>query len=75
MNKPRLWCLMDLVTDPKTGKLRETLVWSNLGKLAALSWFCVDCYKGTDTEFQWLTVMGVLTCHAAFSQFIMSKAK
>ena len=64
---------MDLVTDPASGRLRETLLWSNLGKASALGWFSYACYKGTDTEVLWLIVMGVLTCHAAFSQFLTQK--
>lgn len=72
--RKRLWCVMDLVTDPVSGKLRETLFWSNMGKGSALGWFGWHCYKGTDTDTLWLIVMAVLTCHAAFSQWIISKA-
>ena len=28
----RRWCVMDLVVDHKTGKLRESAVWSNVGQ-------------------------------------------
>ena len=69
----RRWCFRDLVTDPVSGKLRETLLYSNLGKLAALLWFNWKCWKGTDSVELWLVVMGVLTCHAAFSQFVSSR--
>jgi len=65
---------MDMVTDPVSGRLRETLVFSVLGKTSALLWFSYECYLGHDSEWLWLIVMGVLTCHAAFSQFIVSKA-
>lgn len=68
------WCLMDLVCDPVTGKLKETLLWSNLGKLSALIWFSWKCYKGTDYSELWWCVMVVLTAHAAFSQLVMSRA-
>ena len=30
--RSRKWCVMDLVTDHQTGKLREAYVWSNIGK-------------------------------------------
>lgn len=30
--RARRWCVMDLVTDHVTGKLRESYVWSNIGK-------------------------------------------
>lgn len=69
----RKWCFVDLVTDPASGKLRETLLWSNLGKVSALIWFSHKCYSGTDSPELWLIVMGVLTCHAAFSQFLMAR--
>ena len=68
----RKWCFVDLVTDPYSGKLRETLLWSNLGKASALFWFSRKCYLDTDTYELWLIVMVVLTAHAMFSQFIMS---
>mgnify|MGYP003387226886 CR=1 FL=1 len=73
--RKRRWCVMDLVCDPVSGKLKETLVWSNAGKASALGWFSWKCYHGIDTEWLWLIVMTILTAHAAFSQFIMSRAK
>lgn len=69
----RRWCVMDLVTDPISGTLKETLLYSNLGKVSALIWFSWKCYNDRDTEMLWLIVMGILTAHAVFSQFIMSK--
>ena len=69
----RRWCVMDLVTDPHSGKMRETLLWSNLGKATALVCFIYNVYSGTDSEWLWLVVMAVLTCHAAFSQYISTK--
>ena len=33
----RKWCFMDLIVDHQTGKLRETLIWSNIGK-AVMTW-------------------------------------
>ena len=65
---------MDLICDPNSGKLKETSLWSNLGKLSALIWFSHKCYHDTDSPELWLIVMGVLTCHAAFSQFMLSRA-
>ena len=70
----RKWCFMDLVCDPVTGKIKETLLWSNLGKLSALVWFSWKCYHDKDSEWMWWCVMLVLTAHAAFSQFVMSRA-
>lgn len=65
---------MDMVTDANSGRLRETLVFSVLGKTSALCCFIWEVAQGKDSEWLWLIVMGVLTCHAAFSQFIVSKA-
>ncbi len=70
---PRRWCVMDLVTDPATGKLKETLLWSNLGKFSALVWFWWKCYSDLDQEWLWWIVLVVLTAHAAFSQLVMSR--
>ena len=69
----RRWCVTDLVCDPYSGKLKETLLWSNAGKASALFWFSWKCYNDTDTADLWLIVMVVLTAHAMFSQFIMTK--
>jgi hypothetical protein len=33
----RRWCLLDLVTDSTTGRLRETAVWSNIGKASKVT--------------------------------------
>lgn len=71
--RARRWCVTDLVTDPYSGKLKETLLWSNLGKLSALVWFSWKCYHDKDSVELWLVVMVVLTAHAMFSQFIMTK--
>ena len=70
----RRWCVMDMVTDPVSGRLRETLVFSVLGKTSALCAFVWEVAQGVDSEWLWLIVMGVLTSHAAFSQFVVNKA-
>jgi hypothetical protein len=36
----RKWCIMDLVINHQTGKLRETALWSNLFKTAVLVSYC-----------------------------------
>ena len=30
--RKRRWCFMDLITDPISGRLAETKIWSNAGK-------------------------------------------
>ena len=69
----RRWCFTDLITDPVTGKLRETLLWSNAGKASALGWFSYKCYHGDDSIELWFIVMVILTAHAAFSQVVNAK--
>lgn len=70
----RKWpCLLDMVCDARTGKLRETLVFSVLGKVAALYWFSIKCYHDRDSWELWALVMCVLTAHAMFSQVISAK--
>ena len=64
------WHFRDLFTDHRTGKLRETLLWSNVGKAAALFWFSWECYRGTDSEWLWLVVMGALVFHELVSRVI-----
>ena len=71
--RKRRWCLGDLVADHQTGKLRETLVWSNVGKAIA-AWALVhNVLKGTDTESLWLIVLGVLTAHELASRWLAQK--
>lgn len=71
--RKRRWCFVDLITDPYSGKMKETLLWSNLGKLSALLWFSWKCYNDDDTIELWFVVMLVLTAHAAFSQVVSLK--
>jgi hypothetical protein len=47
----RLWHLRDLITDHQTGKLRETAIWSNIGKAALTYGLCHQIKTGTLTEW------------------------
>ena len=69
----RKWCVFDLITDHRSGKLRETLLWSNLGKLAALCAFAYRVRAGTDSEWLWAIVMGVLTAHELASRYLSQR--
>ena len=52
------WHLRDLFVDHATGRLRESKLWSNVGK-AAMTWaFCYAVYKGQNTDWLW-TAYGV----------------
>ena len=66
----RKWCLMDLVTDHATGKLRESSVWSNIGK-AVMTWaFCFVVYKGGSNEGLWLAYGSIVVVHEAASRYL-----
>ena len=71
--RKRKWCVMDMVTDARTGKLRETLVFSVLGKTAALCCFVWEVAEHRDSDWLWAIVMVVLTAHAAFSQVVSAR--
>jgi hypothetical protein len=60
---------MDLVTDHTTGKLRETSLWSNIGK-AAMTWaFCYTIYKGGSNELLWVAYGSIVVVHEAAARF------
>ena len=71
--RSRRWCVVDLVTDHTSGKLRETLVWSNVGKLACLWAFVYRVLHGSDTESLWAIVMGILTAHEIVSRYLSNR--
>lgn len=67
----RKWCLMDLVTDHQTGKLRETAVWSNIGK-AAMTWafvYTVFYAKGTFSELLWVAYGSIVVAHELSARY------
>jgi hypothetical protein len=57
------WHWRDLVTDHKTGKLRETAIWANIGKAAMTFGFLWVVTHGASTEWLWLTFGGVVVLH------------
>ena len=57
------WHWRDLVTDHQTGKLRETMIWSNIGKAAMTFAFVVVTWRGAGTEWLWLTYGAVVVLH------------
>lgn len=69
----RKWCVMDLVVDHQTGKLRETAVWSNVGK-AVMTWaFVWVIYKGGSSESLWLAYGSIVVIHEATARFFNQK--
>ena len=69
-----LWHLRDLVTDHKTGKLRETVLWSNIGKFVMTVAFCWLTYKNQLTEWYVLAYGGIVICHEMGSRLISQQA-
>jgi hypothetical protein len=65
----RRWCVMDLVTDATTGRLRETAVWSNIGKLSMTWAFCHTIVMGVTSEWLWLAYGGIVVAHEASARF------
>ena len=57
------WHIRDLVTDERTGRLRETKLWSNVGKCAMTVAFVVVTWRGAGTEWLWLTYGSVVVLH------------
>ncbi len=61
--------ISDLVLDHQTGKLRETAVWSNVGKLV-LTWaFIHEIWGGHTSEWLWLTYGAIVVLHEASARF------
>ena len=66
----RKWCVMDLVVDHQTGKLRETAVWSNVGK-AVMTWaFIHVTAAGALTEWFVAAYGGVVVLHETGARFL-----
>ena len=66
----RLWCILDLVTDHKTGKLRETAVWSNIGK-ATLVWAVIyQTLHGNLTEWLVAAFGALVIAHEVTSRIL-----
>lgn len=67
------WHLRDLFTDERSGKLRETKVWSNIGKAAMTVAFVRVTWEGAGTEWLWLTFGGVVVLHELGSKMLNQK--
>ena len=65
----RKWCFRDLFVDHVSGKLRETAVWSNIGK-AVMTWaFVKTVWTNDATEWLWLAYGGIVVAHEASARF------
>lgn len=69
----RKWCVMDLVVDHRTGKLREAAVWSNVGK-ASMTWaFVYTVLGGHGSEWLWIAYGGLVVAHASVERVLNQK--
>lgn len=69
----RRWYVMDLVVDHKTGKLRESAVWSNVGK-ASMTWaFIHTVMGGHGSEWLWIAYGGIVVAHASVERVLNQK--
>ena len=71
--RERRWCFLDLVVDHRSGKLRETAVWSNVGKAAMTVAFLWVVYRGGSSEWLWLTYGGVVVFHETAARVMNRK--
>ena len=67
------WHIRDLVTDERTGRLRETKLWSNIGKAVMTFAFVLVTVRGAGTEWLWLTYGGVVVLHELGSKALNQK--
>jgi len=69
----RKWCVTDLVVDHRTGKLRESAVWSNVGK-ASMTWaFVYTVLGGHGSEWLWIAYGGLVVAHASVERVLNQK--
>ena len=71
--RKRTFCITDLFTDSRTGRIQESKTFSVLGKTAALFWLCDKSYNGEDSIEFWVLVMVILTAHAMFTTIVSAK--
>ena len=67
------WHLVDLVSDHHSGKLRETLLWSNIGKLAMTVGFIYVILHGDNSEWLWVAYGGIVVLHETASRVLNQK--
>lgn len=69
----RRWCFMDLVVDHQNGKLRETAVWSNVGK-AVMTWgFVYTLLQGKGSEWLWVAYGAIVVAHETAARVMNQK--
>jgi hypothetical protein len=67
------WHWHDLVLDHQTGKIRETAVWSNIGKATMTFGFIFETCSGTLTEWFVAAYGGVVVMHEVAARVMNQK--
>jgi len=67
---PRKWCFRDLWVDHKTGMLRESAVWSNVGKAAMTFGFVLTVWRGGNSEWLWTAYGTIIVGHASVERLL-----
>ena len=71
--RQRRWCFMDLVTDPVSGRLRETAVWSSAGKASLLWGFFWQLHHGGVSEWYAGIFVGAVIFHELGSRLLSNR--
>ena len=67
------WKWSDLVVDHQTGRLRESSVWSNIGK-AVMTWgFVYAVWKGNSSEWLWVAFGSVVVLSEVGARILNQK--
>ena len=69
----RKWCFRDLFVDHVTGKLRETALWSNIGKLSMTVAFLYETFNGNLTEWLVAAYGGIVVLHETAARVMNQK--
>ena len=64
------WNIRDLFVDHNTGRLRESKLWSNIGKGAMTVAFVWVIYKGGSSEWLWITYGTIVCGHEIATRFM-----
>ena len=67
------WHLRDLVVDHQTGRLRETSVWSNVGKAVMTGAFVHEAWMGALTEWFVAAYGAVVIMHEVAARVMNQK--
>lgn len=64
------WHFRDLFTDEVSGRLRESKVWSNVGK-GTMTWgFVYAILRGGNSEWLWTAYGSIVVLHELMGKFL-----